>query len=72
MDPRVLIVKRAAQALKDGQVVNLGFGMPTQALNYLAPGVRVMFHGENGVIGIVAETFREMQLDAGQSAGAGR
>ncbi|HVP64953.1 MAG TPA: 3-oxoacid CoA-transferase subunit B [candidate division Zixibacteria bacterium] len=52
MDARVLIVKRAAQELKDGQVVNLGFGMPTQASNYLPPGVRVMFHGENGVIGI--------------------
>jgi 3-oxoacid CoA-transferase B subunit len=52
MDARVLIVKRAAQELKDGQLVNLGFGMPTQASNYLAPGVRVMFHGENGVIGI--------------------
>ncbi|TCL37148.1 3-oxoacid CoA-transferase subunit B [Anaerospora hongkongensis] len=52
MDPRVLIAKRAAQELKDGQLVNLGFGMPTQASNYLPDGVKVMFHAENGVFGV--------------------
>ncbi|VBB09883.1 3-oxoacid coa-transferase subunit b [Lucifera butyrica] len=52
MDPRVLIAKRAAQELKDGQLVNLGFGMPTQASNYLPVGVNVMFHAENGVFGV--------------------
>lgn len=52
MDPRVLIAKRAAQELKDGQLVNLGFGMPTQASNYLPEGVKVMFHAENGVFGV--------------------
>jgi len=52
MDPRVLIAKRAARELKDGQLVNLGFGMPTQASNYLPEGIRVMFHAENGVFGV--------------------
>lgn len=52
MDPRILIAKRAAQELKDGQLVNLGFGMPTQASNYLPDGVKVMFHAENGVFGV--------------------
>lgn len=51
MDPRVLIAKRAAQEIRDGELVNLGFGMPTQVSNYLPQGVSVMFHGENGVIG---------------------
>lgn len=52
MDPRELIARRAAKELKDGQLVNLGFGMPTQASNYLPEGVHLMFHGENGVIGV--------------------
>ena len=52
MDPRVLIAKRAAQEIKDGQLVNLGFGMPTQVSNYLPEGVKVMFHAENGVFGV--------------------
>lgn len=52
MNPRELIARRAAQELKNGQLVNLGFGMPTQASNYLPEGVTVMFHGENGVIGM--------------------
>lgn len=51
MNSRELIARRAAKELKDGQLVNLGFGMPTQASNYLSEGVNVMFHGENGVIG---------------------
>ena len=52
MDARVLIAKRAAMELQNGQLVNLGFGMPTQASNYLPEGVSVMFHAENGVFGV--------------------
>lgn len=52
MNARELIARRAAQEIEDGQLVNLGFGMPTQASNYLPEGVSLMFHGENGVIGV--------------------
>ena len=52
MNPRVLIAKRVARELKSGQLVNLGFGMPTQASNYLPEGVHVMFHAENGLFGV--------------------
>lgn len=49
---RELIIKRAAQELKDGMYVNLGIGMPTLVSNYLEPGVRIELQSENGLLGI--------------------
>lgn len=49
---RQLIVKRAAQELKDGMYVNLGIGMPTLVSNYLQDGVRIELQSENGLLGI--------------------
>ena len=51
-DPKVVIAKRAARFLKDGDVVNLGIGMPEMVANYLPEGVNVVFHSENGIIGM--------------------
>ncbi|MHC6180313.1 3-oxoacid CoA-transferase subunit B [Clostridium sp. JNZ X4-2] len=44
------IAKRAARELKDGMVVNLGFGIPTLAANYIEKGINVMLQSENGVL----------------------
>ena len=51
-DPKVVFAKRAARFLKDGDVVNLGIGMPEMVANYLPEGVNVVFHSENGIIGM--------------------
>ncbi|MDD3371484.1 MAG: 3-oxoacid CoA-transferase subunit B [Alphaproteobacteria bacterium] len=52
MEDKVLIAKRVAQELKDGDLVNLGIGMPTLVANYLPAGIEVYFQSENGVIGM--------------------
>jgi len=51
-DKRILIAKRVARELKDGQVVNLGIGLPTLVANYVAPGIRIWLQSENGFIGM--------------------
>lgn len=52
MDEKTIIAKRVAQELADGNLVNLGIGLPTLVAKYLPPGIRVFFQSENGVIGM--------------------
>jgi 3-oxoacid CoA-transferase len=52
-DPRrVRIVRRAALEMKDGFYVNLGIGMPTLAASYVPPGIAIVLHSENGMLGV--------------------
>ena len=46
------IAKRVASMLKDGDVVNLGIGMPTLVANYLPEGANIFLQSENGFIGV--------------------
>jgi acetate CoA/acetoacetate CoA-transferase beta subunit len=52
MDAKEIIARRVALELKDGDLVNLGIGLPTMVLNYLAPDKEVYFQTENGLVGI--------------------
>ena len=47
-----IIAKRVAKELKDGQLVNLGIGLPTMVSDYVPEGIMVMFHSENGMVGM--------------------
>lgn len=49
--PREMIAIRIARELKDGDVVNLGIGLPMLVSSYLDPGITVILHAENGFIG---------------------
>ena len=49
---REQMARRVAQDLFDGAVVNLGIGLPTLVANHLPPGLEIMMHSENGVIGM--------------------
>lgn len=52
MNARELIVRRAAKFLNDGDMVNLGIGMPTLVANYLDEGVEIILQSENGFLGL--------------------
>lgn len=52
MDKREIIAKRVAQELNDGDVINLGIGLPTQVANYIPEGVSVILQSENGLLGL--------------------
>jgi len=49
---KTVIAKRVAKELKDGDVVNLGIGLPTLVANYVPEGINVFFQSENGFIGL--------------------
>jgi len=48
---RERIAKRIALEFEDGEVVNLGIGIPTLVSDYIPEGKRVIFQAENGAIG---------------------
>ncbi|WP_407269432.1 3-oxoacid CoA-transferase subunit B [Radiobacillus sp. PE A8.2] len=46
------IAKRVAKEMNDGDVINLGIGIPTLVPNYLREGIKVILQSENGFTGL--------------------
>ena len=59
MTEKEIIARRAALELRDGDVVNLGIGLPTLVANYVPEGIRMMLQSENGMLGMDAIADRE-------------
>lgn len=76
MDEKEIIARRVAQELHEGQLVNLGIGLPTQVAHYLPRGVNVFFQSENGLVGMqpLPETgfaWADLTDAGGRPVGAG-
>ena len=60
---RNFIAKRTAKFFNDGDVVNLGIGMPTLCLEHLPEGVDIWIESENGVLGLAGAPENEADGD---------
>ena len=49
---REQIAERAALELPDGAYVNLGWGIPNLIAAYVPKGIDIIFHSENGILGM--------------------
>lgn len=49
---RDMMAKRAALDIPDGSYVNLGIGIPELVAQYVPEGIEVIYHTENGLLGM--------------------
>ncbi len=52
VEVRDKIARRAAKEIQNGMIVNLGIGIPSLVPNHLPEDINVMFHAENGIVGM--------------------
>lgn len=54
MSVKEKIAKRVAKELHDGDVVNLGIGLPTMVSDYVPEGMTIHLQSENGILGMAS------------------
>lgn len=52
LDSKEIIARRIAQEIRDGDVVNLGIGLPEMTAKYIPEDVDVFLQSENGMLGM--------------------
>src|SRR3954453_16983358 len=71
MDEKALIAKRVALELKDGDLVNLGIGLPTFVAAFVPKDADIFFQSENGIIGMLALPEEGLEGEDLTDAGGG-
>lgn len=66
---REIIASRVAKEFKEGDVITLGIGLPTEVANYIPADVHVMFQSENGLVGLGKRATPETKDKAITNAG---
>ncbi|MBL0285793.1 MAG: 3-oxoacid CoA-transferase subunit B [Zoogloea sp.] len=52
MDAKEIIARRVALELNEGDIVNLGIGLPTMVPRFLPPDIHITLQSENGFLGM--------------------
>ncbi len=69
MQIKNLIATRVAKELHDGDVVNLGIGLPTLVGNFVPKGVHINLQSENGLIGLGPAPTENIDYDISNAGG---
>lgn len=67
---REIIARRVAEEFNNGDLVNLGIGLPTLVANYVPDDIEVTFQSENGFIGMGGAAQSGFEIDNLVNAGA--
>ena len=62
VEVRDKIARRAAKEIQNGMLVNLGIGIPSLVPNHLPEDMNVMFHAENGIVGMGQRQVKGMKM----------
>lgn len=60
MDGKEMIARRVAKEIQDGDVVNLGIGLPEMTAQYIPEGIEVFLQSENGMLGMGDLIYSQM------------
>lgn len=63
------IANRVAKELQDGDVVNLGIGLPTLVGNFVPKGININLQSENGLIGLGPAPKEDIDYDISNAGG---
>lgn len=70
-DPKDIIARRVAQEIRPGMIVNLGIGLPSLVARHVGLEKNVIFHAENGLIGLGTRPPEGMEANDLTDAGGG-